>query len=63
MANTRALATAGLLLTLASGTSIAMSPQDIPYRQIRARRFLTIRSGLSASIISLAKLRNLKKPR
>jgi hypothetical protein len=29
MANTRALATAGLLLTLASGTSIATSPQDM----------------------------------
>ena len=29
MANTRALATAGLLLTLASGTSIAISPQDM----------------------------------
>ena len=64
MANTRALATAGLLLTLASGTSIATSPQDMA-AQAKSCKALAdeISSGLIALIIFLATLQNLKNPR
>ena len=65
MANIRALATAGLLVTLASGASIATSPQDMAARgKVVQERYPMIRSGLSALIVCLAdNSRNMKKSR